>query len=279
MTRQRALNRARELLTASNIEDATLEAELLLRFTLNIDRTKFFTEPDFPLSPQQEKTYQQYIERRINREPSAYITGHREFFGLDFEVNKNVLIPRPETELLVEQVLARAKKYNSPVIVDVGTGCGNIAVCLAVNLPDARIYATDISEPALKMADRNFKKHHVENRIKAFYGNLLEPLDLCADIIAANLPYVRTVDLPNVNTTGYEPRLALDGGVDGLNKIRELIIQGKDKLIPGGCLLLEIGLGQHREVTDFLHNILPSAKIEVTLDLGGIDRIIGVTNI
>lgn len=274
MIRQQALKHARELLITGNIEDASLEAELLLRHTLKINRTTLFTEPDFAMTPQQEKIYQQYIERRIKGEPSAYITGHQEFFGLDFAVDQNVLIPRPETELLVEQVLTRAKKYAAPVIIDVGTGCGNIAVCMAINLPDAHIYATDISKPALRVAESNCRKHNVANRIKLCDGNLLEPFNMAADIIVANLPYVRTVDLPQVNTTGYEPRLALDGGNDGLDKIRELVIQAKDILFPGGCLLLEIGLAQYKIVTAFLHNLLPSAKIDVALDLSGIERVV-----
>jgi release factor glutamine methyltransferase len=119
MTRQQVLNRARELLATNHIEDSSLEAELLLRYTLDINRTQLFTESDLALALQQEKNYWRYVERRIKGEPSAYITGHREFFGLDFEVDKNVLIPRPETELLVEQAIARAGKYPAPAMGDV----------------------------------------------------------------------------------------------------------------------------------------------------------------
>ncbi len=126
MNRRQALKQAGEFLARHNIESASLEAELLLRHTIKIDRTRLYTEPDRTLTPKQEQAYQEYIARRIEGEPSAYITGHREFYGLDFYVDSNVLIPRPETELLVEQAIAVANMCKSPIIADIGTGCGNI---------------------------------------------------------------------------------------------------------------------------------------------------------
>jgi release factor glutamine methyltransferase len=148
---------------------------------------------------------------------------------------------------------------------------------LALNLPNARIFAIDISPAALKVAKHNCQKHHIEDRITLLTGDLLEPLSTSANIIVANLPYIRTGDLPQVNTTGYEPRLALDGGADGLDRIKQLSLQAKDKFLPGGCLLMEIGLGQNNSIASFLHNLLPSAKIDLALDLSGIKRVVCVT--
>ena len=277
MTRRQALAHAGELLARHKKEDASLEAELLLRYTLKIDRAALYTEPDRLLTKRQEDNYRQFIERRLQGEPSAYITGHREFFGLDFCVDRNVLIPRPETELLVEQTIARAGNYQNPVIVDVGTGCGAIAVSLAIHLPQAKIYAIDISPAALKVARRNARKHNVKDKITFLAGDLLEPLPVSADIIAANLPYVLTTDVPKVNTSGFEPMLALDGGEVGMDVIKRLILQAKDKLQPDGCLLLEIGMGQSQATNELLENIYPSAKIDIVPDLSGIQRVVCVT--
>lgn len=277
MTRGEALKRARELLARHHIEDAALEAELLLRHTLKINRAQLLSEPDSELKSRHADTYKTFIKRRIKGEPSAYITGHREFFGLDFYVDKHVLIPRPETELLVEQTILRAKQYKNPVIVDVGTGCGAIAVSLAKNLPDAEIYAVDISKTALKVAGRNCMEHHVEDRVQLLRGDLLESVPNQIDIIVANLPYVLTSDVPQVNTAGFEPSLALDGGADGLVVINRLCLQAKDRLRPAGFLLLEIGLGQSQKAADILQELFPSANVEIIPDLSGIERVICLT--
>ena len=267
----------RELLARHKIEDAALEAELLLRHTLKIDRAQLFTEPDSRLKKRQEDTYRTFIKRRIKGEPSAYITGHREFFGLDFFVDKRVLIPRPETELLVEQAIARAGNYQSPVIVDVGTGCGAIAVSLALHIPHAEIYAVDISKAALKVATRNCLKHGVGDRVKLLVGDLLEPIPMLVDIIVANLPYVLTAEVPQVNTSGFEPRLALDGGTDGMDVIKRLCLQAQDRLRPAGCLLLEIGMGQSKIASGILQGFFPAASIEFISDLSDIRRVVCLT--
>jgi release factor glutamine methyltransferase len=277
VTRRQALARARELLTRHKIEDAALEAELLLRYTLKINRAQLYTEPDSELKQRHTDTYKTFIKRRIKGEPSAYITGHREFFGLDFYVDKRVLIPRPETELLVEQAITRAKNYQKPVIVDVGTGSGAIAVSVAKNIPNAEIYATDISKAALKAASRNCRKHEVEDRVKPVQGDLLEPAPVLVDIIIANLPYVVTEEVVKMNTTGFEPRLALDGGTDGMDTITRLCQQARERLCPGGCMMLEIGMGQSKRVSDILREIYPAAKIEILVDLSGIDRVVCLT--
>jgi release factor glutamine methyltransferase len=277
MTRREALDRARELLSHSKIEDADLEAELILRHILNINRASLFAEPDTALTEEQEADFWDKIGCRIKGMPSAYITCIREFYGLEFYVNESVLIPRPETELLVEKTIECARNYTAPIIADIGTGCGNIAVSLALNLPRAKIYATDISRQALNIAHRNCEYHDVERRIKLIVGDLLEPLKGSFDIIVANLPYVRTADLPIVNTNGYEPRLALDGGEDGLDVIRRFCVQVRGKLKLGGSLLLEIGIGQKELLVNYLLSLFLEAKIESFRDLAGIDRVVCMT--
>jgi release factor glutamine methyltransferase len=177
----------------------------------------------------------------------------------------------------VEKAIEIAHNYSSPVIADIGTGCGNIAISLAVNLPHASLFATDISQKALDTARRNCERHNVERRVRLCAGDLLEPLPAPVDIIAANLPYVRTADLPAVNTNGYEPRTALDGGEDGIEVIRRLCAQAGGKLKRGGSLLLEIGFGQRQEVVNLLSALSDSTKIQVTADLNSIDRVVCLT--
>ena len=277
MTRQQALERARELLTRHNIEDAALESEVLLSHVLKINRAQLLSEPEVELLKRHEETFKTFIKRRIKGEPHAYITAHREFYGLDFEIDKRVLIPRPETELLVEQAIEKAKNYPNPVIVDICTGSGASAVILAKNLPHAQIYAVDISKAALKVTERNCRKHQVEERVTLVRGDLLESSPEQVDIIVANLPYVLTGEVSKVNTAGFEPDLALDGGADGLDAIRRLCRQAKDILQPGGCLLLEIGQGQDQAVCDLLYTVYPSAQVKCFPDFSGIMRIVSLT--
>jgi len=277
VTIKQALSRAREILVANNIEDPSLESELLLRHAVKISQVQLYLDFDQELSPEQDKKFWRLIKRRLNHEPTAYITGHRQFYGLDFYVDPSVLIPRPESELLVEKALKLAQNQAVSTIAEVGTGCGAIAISLALSLPQAKIYATDISAAALKVALFNCQKHGVVNRICLLEGDMLDPLPEAVDLIVANLPYVRESELPQINTLDFEPSLALNGGSDGLEKIRKLCPRISDKLRPGGCLLLEIGQGQRRAVTTFLHSLFPLAEIEVAPDLSGIDRVVSLT--
>ena len=270
------LSRAREILASNKIEEASLEGELLLRHALQISRTQLYLNLDDELSPEQEESLWHLVKRRINGEPTAYITKHREFYGLDFYVDARVLIPRPESETLVEKALDYARNHPVSTIADIGTGCGAIAISLAINLPQARIYATDISAPALEVARYNRQKHGVTGQIRLLQGDMLSPVPEPADLIVANLPYVKESELPQIGSTDFEPQLALDGGQNGLEKILKLCHQAGDKLSPDGCLLLEIGLGQKKAVADILHNLFPSTRIEVTPDLSGIDRVVSV---
>ncbi len=274
MTVTQVLSLASVILANSAIEDSPLEAELLLRYALKMSRVELYQELDHELSLEEDEKFWSLVERRLRGEPTAYITGHREFYGLDFYVDPNVLIPRPESELLVEKTLKLAQNRPAPTIADIGTGCGAIAISLALNLPQAKIYATDISAAALKVALSNCRRHSVDNKICLLEGDMLDPLPEPVDLVVANLPYVRESELSQVNTVDFEPSLALNGGSDGLEKIHRLGTQVGDKLRPGGCLFLEIGQGQSEAVTTFLRSLFPLAKIEVTPDLSGIDRVV-----
>ncbi|MFC2066667.1 peptide chain release factor N(5)-glutamine methyltransferase [Chloroflexota bacterium] len=276
MILKQAFGHACELLTANSIEDASLEAELLLRHVLEIDQVQLYLGLNRELSPKQEATYWHIIARRLKGEPSAYITGHREFYGLDFHVGPSVLIPRPETELLVEKAINLTE--NSPIstIAEIGTGCGAIAITLALNLPGAKIYAADISAPALKVALLNCQRHGVADIICLLQGDMLDPLPEPVDLIIANLPYVKESELAQTTLGNFEPLLALNGGKDGLEKVYKLCHQVVNKLCPQGSLLLEIGQWQAKPVVALLHSLFPSARIEVAKDLAGIERLVSV---
>ena len=276
MNVKEVLDDARKVLTDSNIEDAPLEAEVLLRDTLKKDRVGLYLALDDELSIEQQNAFRDRLARRLDDEPTAYILGYREFYGRDFIVDASVLVPRPETELLVEKALEIVRKHRLSVIAEVGTGCGAVAISLALELPQARVYATDISVSALEVARANSRKHGVSDRVRLLKGDLLEALPEPVEMVVANLPYVRESDLPRSGPVSREPRLALDGGTDGLDKIRRLCIQAQAVPGSGGYLLLEVGEGQARAVSAFLRGLFPPAEVEVTPDLSGIDRVVSV---
>ena len=276
MTLKQALTRARGILTANNIEDAPLECELLLMHVLGISRVQLYIDLNRKLGSEQEENFWNLVKRRLSGEPTAYITGHREFYGLDFYVNSSVLIPRPESELLVEKSLNLTQNHAVSAIAEIGTGCGAIAISLALNLPQVKIYATDVSAPALRVALFNCKKHGVINRICLLQGNMLNPLPEPVDLIIANLPYVKESELSQMRSASFEPQLALNGGPDGLERIRQLCSQVSSKLRPEGCLLLEIGQRQRQAVITLLHSLFPLARVEVAPDLSGIDRVVSL---
>ena len=276
MNLKQAMAHARGLLADNGIEDAPLEGELLLRHVLGISRTQLYLDLNRELSLEQEKILRHLIKRRWRGEPSAYITGHREFYGLDFYVDHSVLIPRPESELLVEKAVKLAQNSKIFTIAEIGTGCGAIAISLALNLPEAKIYATDISAPALEVARFNCQQHGVTDRICFLQGDMLAPLPEPVDLIVANLPYVRETELPRTGPLSFEPMLALNGGADGVEKIDRLCRQASDRLRPEGCLLLEIGQGQGETVTALLRRLFPSAQVEVTPDLSSTERVVSM---
>lgn len=273
MKLKEALNHASKALATHGIEEAHLESELLLRQVLNISRLQLYLEPAHPLDVNQEVTFKGLLKRRLGGEPSAYIRGRREFYGHDFYVDRRVLIPRPESELLVDRAIHLAQGYSAPVIADIGTGCGAIAISLALSLSQAQIYATDISAAALEVTRLNCHNHGVADRVRLLQGDLLEPLPGTVDIIVANLPYVKQSAMGNC----FEPSLALNGGGDGTTQIRRLCRQAVGKLGGGGSLLLEIGWGQEKAVADLINSLFPAAKVAIMPDLAGIPRVISAT--
>ena len=271
-----ALRRGSRMLAEAGSEEATLEAELLLAHALNTGRTHIYQRLRDELTPQAESAFDALLQRRLAHEPTAYILGHKEFYGLEFEVTPDAIIPRSETETLVELVLdcARSASAREMRIADIGVGCGAIAVALAVNLSEADIIATDISPLALALARRNAQRHTVADRIRFLEGDLLEPLDAPVDVIAANLPYVRSGDLeagpPEINE--HEPRLGLDGGPDGLRLIERMLRDAPPHLKPGGALFAEIGEDQGDGARKLAAAVFPQARIEVRRDLSRLDR-------
>lgn len=270
------LQAARRELEQAEIPDASIEAELLLRHVTSLDRASLFVSPEMALTPPQETRFRELLARRLGREPAAYITGHREFYGLDFSVDQRVLIPRPETELLVDEALAWCAGRGAVTVADIGTGCGAVAVALAVNLPDAGVYATDVSDLALAVAAMNCQSHGVDKRVKLLRGDLLVPLPGPVDLIVANLPYVSEAEIAALppEIAGYEPRAALAGGHDGLDLLRSLCDSVVDYLKPNACLLLEMGPAQTETVAGWLCRWLPAAEVTVLPDLAGLARVV-----
>ena len=244
---------------------------------MRMPRQALFSEQESEVAPQQEQALSQIIERRLKREPLAYILGYKEFYGVNLLVNPNVLIPRPETESLVEQALFMAlmgMETRELVIADVGTGTGAIAINLAIHLPAARIYAIDSADPVLDVASYNIRAHNVADRIKLLKGDLLEPLEETVDLIVANLPYIPTERIPTLQPEiQWEPREALDGGPDGLELVRKLLQQAAgDKLKEHGIILLELDPEQIPQVRALSWELFPEAEITVEKDLAQQDR-------
>ncbi|MFL6273622.1 MAG: peptide chain release factor N(5)-glutamine methyltransferase [Blastocatellia bacterium] len=273
------LEGARRLEQAGESE-ARRTAGLLLAYRLRVDRTHLLTHPEQAISAEDRQAFLQMIERRAAGEPVQYITEHQEFYGRDFLVTPAVLIPRPETEFLIERVLAlvRDMQQAAPLIVDLGTGSGCIAVTLAVELPAARIIATDISGAALEVARQNVAQHGVSARIEFYEGDLLAPLialglDNRVDILASNPPYVaeNQPEMVQRDVREFEPHGALFGGADGLNFYRRLLVEAFSVVRPGGFLVCEIGYSQ----LDAIAEMVAASHwqlVEIIHDLQGIAR-------
>ena len=243
---------------------------------LDVSRSTLLAHPEHSLTIRQRDEYQALVADRVLGHPLPYLTGMVEFYGLDIEVTPEVLIPRPETELLVELALAR----RPATVIDVGTGSGCIAVALAKHLPDVAVYAIDISPSALAVAQRNAERHQVIDQIQFIVSDLLDRRPGPVDLIVSNPPYISADEWASLPSAirHHEPRLALDGGPDGLQVIRRLLSQSEGLLEPDGALLIEIGEDQGDDARDLAHTVFPadSTVIEVHPDLAGRDRVLEV---
>lgn len=267
------------------VRSAQLDAQVLLCHVLGIERAMLYAYPEREMTSQQEKQYFALIARRKQHEPVAYLTGQKEFYGLDFCVDKRVLIPRPETELLVETALEiiqrRIVRGQIPIVADIGTGSGAIPISIAVEEPHLPyLYAIDISSDALQVAYLNCQRHHVAERVRLLQGDLVSSLPEPVDLLLANLPYVGTDELGDISPDVqlYEPHQALFSGPDGLDLLRRLgeEVRQSRVLKPAGALLLEIGYQQQEELTRLFHSLWPSATITCRKDHAGFDRILQI---
>ena len=269
------------LLDAGGIPDSRLEAEVMVMNLMRMHRQDLFSNQENEVAPQQEQDLAATIERRLTREPLAYILGVREFYGINLLVNSDVLIPRPETESLVEHALFMAlmgMETTELVIVDVGTGTGAIAINLAIHLPAARIYAFDSADAVLDVAAYNIRTHNVADRVTLGKGDLLEPLQEPVDLIIANLPYIPTSRIPTLQPEiQWEPKAALDGGEDGLDLIRRLLSQATSKVKEQVTILLELDPEQVPAVEELAKQHFPEATTSVEQDLAHLDRIFVIT--
>lgn len=268
-------------LGAAGVPSAPLAAELLLMHVLGRDRAWIYAHPEQPVSGEQTAAFFSLIAARAAGTPTQYLTGKQEFWGLEFEVSRDVLIPRPETEHVIEVALARlgeSRRSQLLHVADIGTGSGCIAVALAKELPGATIFATDISPAALAIAQRNAARHGVEKRVKCVEGNLLDGVTDPArfDLIVSNPPYVARTEsssLP-IEVREHEPELALFAGEDGLAVYPLLIAQAANRLAPGGLLVVELGYGQLEPVGELLDAARGWTRIKAEQDLAGIFRVI-----
>jgi len=262
-----------------------LDAQILLCHVLHVERSTLYAYPERELTPVEEQQYVALITRRAQGEPVAYLAGHKEFYGLDFVVDRRVLIPRPETELLVETALQVCRQKiaagSMPIVADIGTGSGAIPVALAVNEPRLPyLYATDISGDALAVAALNCQRHHVEQRVLLLQGDLLAPLPEPVDVLTANLPYVGTGEtaLLTPDVYDYEPHLALFSGPEGLDLIERFLkdVATSTKLKANAVILLEIGYQQRERLSRVIDTLWPQAKLSVYKDYAGWDRLLQV---
>lgn len=274
--------RTTDYLTKYNIPSPRLDAEVLLSYLLKKERIFLYLNWDSILKEHTLDLFRKLVLKRSKHVPIAYLIGHKEFMSIDFEVNEKVLIPRPETETLIEATLKKmALQPNREwVAIDMGTGCGNIAVALA-RRQNVRIYASDISEDALSISRENAKKNKVEKSIRFLCGDLFESfngLNLAGEIdfVVSNPPYVSSADFEKlpIDIKQYEPRIALDGGTDGIDFYSELVKGAEEFLKPHGFLIMEIGYGQVEEIKKLVSLSKAFLEPEIIMDYGGIERVV-----
>ena len=274
-----SLTKTTNQLAAKLIVDADLESEVLHRYALGLDRARFLTILSEILTPEEEHFIGRLVRRRLSGKPLSYVVGIREFHGLDFVVNPDVLVPRQETELLVDITLGFYSPKNSShlLIADVGTGSGAIAISIAHYLPQAIIFATDISTQALTVANVNSQMHGVSNQVQFIHGDLLIPLTEPVDLILSNPPYIKTTQISSLaQEVRSEPVLALDGGKDGLSVTRRIFDQSAKYLKAKGRILVEISPEQRHNVLQIAKTTFPNASVHFESDLLGLPRVVVV---
>jgi len=273
---QDLLAKATHLLGQVGVETPLLDAEVMLSEAMGVSRTHLLAHPDCHPSASDVRRFQRWLNKRVKRVPLAYVVGHKEFYGLDFEIRRGVLIPRPETELLVDRTIQVLKGARSPVIAEIGVGSGAVAVACALSIRDARIYATDVSPVAVRMARLNAKRHGVSERVRVMQGDLFEPLaNLAFDAVVSNPPYVPTSEIATLQPEirNYEPREALDGGTDGMACLHRIILEARRYIKPGGFLILEVGNGQAGAIASLMkqHGYI---AVQVNRDYAGVERVV-----
>ena len=261
-------------------ESARLDAQILLTHILGRSRTWVLAHPEALLTTEQTVRGEELLTRLCQGEPLPYILGHWEFYGLDFMITPDVLIPRPESELIVEKALEWLKFHpGRHTIADVGTGSGCIAVSLAVNYAGLRILASDLSFTALRVATLNASRHVVSSQINFAQADLLMPFRVSFDLVCANLPYIPSTTLKALDVYQREPELALDGGFDGLVLIQRLMEQYKQRMSRHSLLLMEIGYTQGEAALELAYRFFPKAQVDLVSDLAGLDRMLMVESI
>jgi release factor glutamine methyltransferase len=262
-----------------------LDAAVLMAHVLGVSKAWLYAYPERPLSENEIGRFEALVRRRMRHEPVAYLVGFKSFYGLDITVDRRVLIPRPETELLVERVLGQLKylirQGLTPRVADIGTGSGAIAVALAVNAPEALIYATDISDDALAVAGQNVWRYGVGDQVQLLPGHLADPLPEPVHLLVANLPYVSASVIGRLppQVREFEPIVALDGGPDGLRVIADLLGDlaqptGRARLWPGAQIYLEIGADQDAAARKLAQEAFPDASVTVIYDYAELPRIV-----
>jgi release factor glutamine methyltransferase len=275
------LRKTERRLAIGGIGDARIEADLVWMTALEVSRAELYARMADSPSSAETQSAEDLITRRLGHEPTAYLLGHREFYNIDLLVGIGALIPRPDTEALVEEALRIALRFPAPVtIADVGCGTGAIGLAIAANLPGAYIYATDLYPSALALARQNTERLGLANQVEVLQGDLLAPLPGPMDIITSNLPYVESSEIPTLDPEIrlYEPREALDGGDDGLDLIRRLLLDVPRYLKPSGVLLMEMDPRQIARARAFAVQSIPGATTRIIQDLTRRDRVLVLEN-
>ena len=271
MNIKEVLEQAITKLKENNLEEVNIKARRLLAFTLNVSKEYLIINSNLEIAEENIKQYNSNIEKIIEGEPIQYIIGKQEFMGIEFNVNKNVLIPQPDTEILVEKTVEILKEYTEPKVLDLCTGSGAIAISIAKYVPKAKVSASDISQEALKVAQENDK----ENKVNFIHSNLFENITDKFDAIVSNPPYIKTEEIKRLSKeVQSEPNIALDGGQDGLYFYKKIIEQATEYLEENGYLCLEIGEDQRKEVVNLIKQSGNYKDIKTYKDLGENDRVI-----